>query len=68
MSDPDFFAMASRDARTAFRPRPWTHWSYHDTPQWALCGERIEPEQFNRVPTCPACLASLEAQRLDDQR
>ena len=45
-----------------------THWSYYDDPGRALCGEAIEPEQFNRDPTCPECRARLEAMKAEDLR
>lgn len=74
MSDPDYFAHVeafvkrARDAQKAVNRLTDTHWSSHDAPQWALCGARIRPEQFARVPSCPDCLQALEAQRLEDQR
>lgn len=42
-----------------------THWSYFDEPWKALCGERIEPEQFARDPSCPECQAALR--RIQDE-
>ena len=68
----DFFRFAVENARREFgpwrQPRGQTHWSYYDAPQWALCGERIEPKQFNRDPTCPACQAALKQMQDEDIR
>ena len=80
MSDPDFFATARRDARTAFQdgrvvaghaarpPCLLSHWAYYDSPYYALCGEPIRAEQRTHTPSCPACLRQLEQMRLEDQR
>lgn len=70
----DYFAMAARDAAEAFHPKKTTdprllsHWSWWDAPQWALCGERIEPKQFARDPSCPDCQLALQRMKDEDIR
>ena len=67
----DYFDLAVRNARSEFGVKPpagQTHWSYYDAPQWALCGERIGPIQFARVPTCLTCLARLHQMQDEDVR
>ena len=68
----DFFDLAAQNARREFgakrRTVGPTHWSYWDEPDQALCGETIEPEQFNRDPTCPECRTQLAAMKAEDLR
>jgi hypothetical protein len=58
--EPNYFDIAVVGARTLAQPSEFTHWSYWDEPQAALCGERIvSGRQFSTDPTCPLCRATL---------
>ena len=76
LMSPDYFSIAVnevRNVRTRLRMakaaviKP-THWSYYDAPQWALCGQRIEPEQFAKEPTCESCRQALAQMQMEDVR
>ena len=76
LMSPDYFSIAvneARDVRTRLRMtkdtviQP-THWSYYDAPQWALCGQRIEPEQFAKDPACEICRQALAQMQTEDVR
>ena len=76
LMSPDYFGIAVNEARQ-FQQRLQrrnrvattpTHWSYYDAPQWALCGQRIEPEQFAKDPACEICRQALAQMQTEDVR
>lgn len=57
-----------REYGQAKRYEGQTHWSPYDAPYYALCGQPISPEQFNRNPSCPVCRQKLQEEADADLR